>query len=105
MTKTVEDEQGLIAELRTAFPRTDPRSLRAWSNKPANIGAVVCGEAEIDGLEIGPTINPNYDIDDTPYNGWVLKAFEAWCTARGWYVEVYDPGTLWVVPIWTGGAL
>lgn len=97
--KTINDEDALIAELRQAFPRTDPVSLRRWSNQPNNIGACVCGEAEIDGLDIGPYIHPNYEPEDTPYNGWVLKAFEAWCEARGWYVEVYEPGTLWVVPL------
>lgn len=95
MTKTIEDEAALIAELNAVFPRSDARSLREWRNRSTSIGAVVCGEAKIGGEEIGPTVVADHET----YNGWVHKAFEAWCEDRGWYVEVYEPGTLWVVPL------
>src|SRR5690606_35230625 len=88
MNKTIEDEAALIAELNAVFPRSDAQSLRKWRNRATSIGAVVCGEAKIGGEEIGPTVV----VDHETYNGWVHKAFEAWCEDRGWYVEVYEPG-------------
>jgi hypothetical protein len=90
------DEAVLIADLNATFPRADAKSLRIWSGNTTNFGACICGEAEIeDGFEIGPYIAP----DDEAYDGYIHKAFAAWVEARGWYVEVYEPGTLWVVPL------
>ena len=90
------DEARLIADLAATFPGTNPRSLRQWSGRSTSFGACVCGEAVMpDGCEIGPYIFPDSD----EYDGWVHAGFEAWVEARGWYVELYEPGALHIVPI------
>lgn len=87
----------MIADLNATFPGAGARSLRQWSGKECHIGAVVSGEAEIEsGYPIGPYI---YDAENKAYDGHIHKGFEVWCEARGWYVEVYEPGTLWVIPL------
>ena len=95
-TKTHGDEAALIADLNATFPNARATSLRKWSGNPEQIGAVVNGEAEI---EPGYAIGPYIPEDDESYNGSVHRGFEAWCKARGWYVETYEYGTLWVVPL------
>lgn len=95
-TKNIDDEAALIADLNATFPGAMARSLRTWSGDPMFIGAVVCGEAEIEeGYAIGPYSPPA----DPAYNGCTHSGFEAWCELRGWYVEVHDYGTLFVVPL------
>lgn len=94
--KTYADEAALIADLNNTFPGARAVSLGKWSSNPEQTGAVVCGEAEI---EPSYSIGLYWPIDDDAYNGSVHKGFEAWCEARGWYVETYDYGTLWVVPL------
>ncbi|OGA63054.1 MAG: hypothetical protein A2710_26510 [Burkholderiales bacterium RIFCSPHIGHO2_01_FULL_64_960] len=94
--KNTADEAAFIADLNATFPGCSARSLRQWSGNPAYIGAVVGGEADvIDGEPIAPYVFQ----DSAEYDGWVHGAFAAWVSLRGWYVEVYEPGTLWVVPI------
>lgn len=94
--KNEADEARLISDLNATFPGVDATSLRQWSGHSDCLGAVVSGEARMpDGLEIGPYIAP--EIDE--YDGYIHQGFEAWLNARGWYVELYEPGTLWVVPI------
>lgn len=95
-TKSINDEAALIADLNATFPGARATSLRKWSGNPEQIGTVVCGEAEIEpGYCIGPYIPQN----DEAYDSSVHRGFEAWCKARGWYVETYEFGTLWVVPL------
>ncbi|WP_288898759.1 hypothetical protein [uncultured Delftia sp.] len=95
-TKTLIDEAALIADLNASFPGARAKSLRDWSGNSEQIGAVVCGEAEI---EPGYCIGPYNPLDDEAYNGSVHRGFEAWCEVRGWCVETYEFGTLWVVPL------
>lgn len=94
--KNTADEAAFIADLNATFPGCNARSLRQWSGNPAYIGAVVGGEADV--IE-GEPIAPYVFQDSAEYDGWVHGAFAAWVSLRGWYVEVYEPGTLWVVPI------
>ena len=92
--KNPSDEIALIADINATFPRANARSLREWANDPAQLGAVISGEALIGDEPIAPYICP----DDEAYDGWTHGAFKEWVEARGWYVEVYEPGTLWIVP-------
>lgn len=94
--KTHADEAALIAALNATFPGARAVSLRKWSANSEQIGAVVCGEAEI---EPGYCIGPYIPLGGEAYNGSVHRGFEAWCEDRGWYVETYEYGTLWVVPL------
>ncbi|WP_338499912.1 hypothetical protein [Delftia tsuruhatensis] len=95
-TKTLIDEAALIADLNAHFPGAKAQSLSSWSSNPTQIGAVVSGEAEI---EPGYCIGPSIYLDDEAYDGYIHRGFEAWCEVRGWCVETYEFGTLWVVPL------
>ena len=101
-TKTLIDEAALIADLNAHFPGAKAQSLRSWSSNPTQMGAVVSGEAEI---KPGYCIGPSIYLDDEAYDGYIHRGFEAWCVARGWYVEIYEHGTLWVVPLPLDSAL
>ena len=102
MNKTLSNEAVLIADLNATFHGCGATSLRQWSGNPLQIGAVVGGESGVvEGEPIAPYIYP----ESTAYDGWVHGAFSEWVRQRGWYVEVYEPGTLWVVPIPTEGGI
>jgi len=90
-------EAALLADLAATFPGANPVSLRQWSGRPDHFGAVVCGEAEI---EPGYAIGPYGPVDVEEYEGGALHlGFVAWAERRGWHVEVYDFGTLWLTPL------
>ncbi|MEH3087698.1 MAG: hypothetical protein PGN26_14455 [Xylophilus ampelinus] len=94
--KPLADETALIAELSAVFPGCRARPLREWTDGPVGIAIALSGEAAFEpGEPIGPYISPG---DDPAYDGWVHKGFSAWVAARGWYVEVYEPGLLWLLP-------
>lgn len=96
-TKSPEDEAALIADLNATFPDARATSLRTWAGNPKQTGAVVCGEALMpDGSCVGLYA---HNSEDEAYDGLTHKGFEAWCKERGWYVELYDAGVLWVVPL------
>ncbi len=94
--KTASDEIALIAELQATFPGSRPVSLRTWQGHTDSIGVVVCGEAEV---APGQPIGPYRYVDMPEYNGLIHTGFEAWLEARGWYAEVYEYGTLWILPL------
>jgi hypothetical protein len=90
-------EAALLSDLASTFPAANPASLREWLGQPSRYGVVVSGEAEI---EPDFPIGPYRAVDDDAYEGGLIHlAFVAWAELRGWHVEVYEPGTLWLVPL------
>lgn len=96
------DEQKLIADLNATFKNADARPLSSWWNKPDAVGAAVCGEAEFAPDE---PIGPYIPCTDAPYDGYLHTGFARWAESRGWHVEVYEPGVLFLVPLSSVGCL
>lgn len=94
--KTAADVAALVKELNATFPGIRARPKPYEKSRPGAIGVCVSGSTLLpDELPIF-TENPG---DALEYDGTLHTAFEAWCEARGWYVEVYDSEHLYIEPL------
>lgn len=94
--KTTADAAALVKELNATFPGIHARLKPYEKSRPDAIG--VC----VSGLALMPDELPVFtdSPEDAPeYDGTLHTAFEAWCEARGWYVEVYDSEHLYIEPM------
>lgn len=92
----VMTEQELIEAVNAAFPGANACSLSVWARDRYGLGAVVCGEAR---MANGEVIGPYIPDCDPPYDGYLHTGFIAWAEEHGWHVEVYEPGTLFLMPL------
>lgn len=100
MTRDLPSEEALIADLKATFPGIHARPLREFGapgrEYPCGVWAGADGTAMPDELPIFSTLACS---DPDHYDGNIHVGFLAWLQARGWYVESYDGGTHFIVPL------
>lgn len=91
-----QTEEALIANLIATFPGLHARPLCEFGAAGWDYGVWTGGEADMpDGLPIFSTLMQGEDTHD----GGVHTGFTSWLEARGWYLECYDGGTYFIVPV------
>ncbi len=98
-------ESELMVDIAATFPHMWMRPMREYgATSPGYDGiGVQIGEGVLaDGEEIVSTLACN---DPDVYDGHVHLAFIEWVKSRGWRVEEYDPGVVFVMPLEAEGAV
>lgn len=96
MTTPMLFEPELLADLLATYPGIHARPLREFGAAGWEHGVWTGGDALMpDGLPIFSTLMQGEETHD----GGVHTGFTAWLEARGWYLECYDGGTYFIVPL------
>ncbi|WP_313457948.1 hypothetical protein [Achromobacter sp.] len=87
------------ADLAATFPGLWMRPLRDFSGQWKDAEGIWMGADETAMPDGQPILWTLECADPDNYDGHVHRAFVAWLKARGWAYELYDPATLFVVPL------
>lgn len=98
MKTELPNEAELINDLKVLCPELHVRPVSEFGKDYKDwIGVWTGGEGNMpDGLQI---FNDLIHTTDEGYNGGVHDGFIAWLESRGWYIENYDGGTMFIIPI------
>ncbi len=89
-------DESLIADLLATFPGVMARPIAEYKAPGYTEGVWVAGEAEMpDGLPMFSTLH----FGEPGFDGGVHTGLTEWIEARGYYLETYDYGTYFALPV------
>ena len=89
-------DEHLISDLLATFPGVHARPIRECRVPGYQDGVWLAGEAEMpDGFPMFSTLY----YGEPEFNGDVHEGFERWLEDRGYWLETYDYGTYFALPI------
>lgn len=98
MNKDIPSESALIADLIATYPGLHVRPVREFGADYRDWTGVWTGGPGDMPDEL-PIFNELEHGSEDEWDGHVHKGFTAWLEARGWYIECYDAGTYFIIPI------
>lgn len=89
-------DQALIADLRATFPGIMARPIAEFKAPGYAEGVWIGGEVEMpDGLPMFSALSHA----EPEFDGEVHSGLVEWIEARGYYLETYDAGTYFALPV------